>query len=559
MRITIGDYLILRLKELGIRHILGVPGDFNLQFLEQIRASEGLEFVGMTNELNAAYAADGYSRSCGISALAITYGVGDLAALAGVAGSSAEQVPIIVISGAPPLYVMKKKLGVHHSLGDGDFSNVQQAYDEFVVNQVKITPENAAMEIDRSILLALRTRRPVNLQLPSNISYLTIDTDIQPLPPVEPSSDPERLEAALTKTEALYNASSKPAVLVDMAVDRLGLTDLLWTWIQKTGVPYAQLSTGKAILPEKDPLFMGTYNGDRSDPGVQERIEKADFLLTVAPRFIEQNSGQFSQDLPDDKVVLIHRDFVLAGEDDFEGIYATAFMKEILQRLTEKKDAPGLDHPENEALEVEESKPLTQKDFWKFIGGFLREEDVIFGETGTSNHGLLSTDLPDKVRYVGSQIWGAIGFALPSYFGSLLADPDRRQILMIGDGSFQVTATEYSTILRHNLNPIIFLINNEGYTIERYIMGMEAGYNDIGQWQYSKLHEVMAKDSRMKSIEVRTQGELMAALKEAESAAGGIFIEVHMDRKDAPERLKEFGPSVAQFNYGPRGPSQDIP
>ena len=127
MKITIGDYLIARLKELGIKHILGVPGDFNLQFLEQIRATDGIEFIGVTNELNGAYAADGYSRSHGISALCVTYGVGDLSALNGVAGSSAEHVPVIVISGAPPLYAMKHNYKVHHSLADGDFSNAYTA------------------------------------------------------------------------------------------------------------------------------------------------------------------------------------------------------------------------------------------------------------------------------------------------------------------------------------------------------------------------------------------------------------------------------------------------
>ncbi len=204
-------------------------------------------------------------------------------------------------------------------------------------------------------------------------------------------------------------------------------------------------------------------------------------------------------------------------------------------------------------------KRLTQADFWKHIQGFLREGDLIFGETGTSNHGLLGLELPEGATYVGSQIWGAIGFALPAYFGSLLADPARRQILFVGDGSFQVTATEYSSILRHRLRPILFLINNDGYTIERYIMGMAADYNDIAPWRYAKLHEVMAMDSAIMTKEVRTQGELMEALQAAEDQPEGILIEVHLDRQDAPQALKEFGPAVADFNYGPRGPSQEPP
>ncbi|MGB4589430.1 MAG: thiamine pyrophosphate-binding protein [Clostridiaceae bacterium] len=559
MRITIGDYLIARLKELKIKHILGVPGDFNLQFLEQIRATEGIEFVGSANELNGAYAADGYSRSHGISALCITYGVGDLGAIGGVAGSSAEHVPVIVISGAPPLYAMRHNYKVHHSLADGDFSNIAQVYREFTACQVNITPENASFEIDRAILTALRTRKPVNIQLPSNISYLTIETEMKPLAPIKPTSDPERLKSAIEKTAELYKEAKRPAVLVDMDVDRLKLTGILEEWIDKTGVPFAAMSTGKAILSEQHPLYLGTYKGDESDPGVQERIENADFLLCVSPRFIEWNSGQYSVNLPEDKIVRIARDYVLIGDEGFEGIYGKDLMEEILKNLTDKKERVTLEKPKEEPFKSEKNKKLIHKDFWKLIGSFLKEGDMIFGETGTSNYAMMSMRLPRKSTYVGSQIWGAIGFTLPAYFGSMLANPDRRQILFIGDGSFQVTAQEFSTILRHKQNPIIFLINNDGYTIERYIMGMNAEYNDIAPWTYAKLNDVMAKYSLMITFEVSTQGELEEAIKKVEHATEGILIEVHMDPEDAPDALKKFGPTVAKFNFGERGPEQDVP
>ena len=559
MRITIGEYLIARLKEMKIKHILGVPGDFNLQFLEQIRAAEDIEFVGTANELNGAYAADGYARRHGIAALCITYGVGDLGAIGGVAGSSAEHIPVIVISGAPPLYAMKHNYKVHHTLADGDFSNIDHVYREFTACQVNITPENASFEIDRAILTALRTRKPVNIQLPSNISYLTIETDMEHLAPIQPTSDPERLKSALEKVEKLYKDANRPVVLVDMDVDRLNLTGLLEEWIEKTGVPFAAMSTGKAILSEQHPLFLGTYKGDDSDPGVQERIENADFLLCVSPRFIEWNSGQYSVNLPEEKIVRLDRAYVLIGEEDFEGIYGNDLMEGILENITEKKEVDAIEKPEEESFKLEKGKKLYHKDFWKQIGGFLNEGDMIFGETGTSNLALMNMRFPGKSTYVGSQIWGAIGFTLPAYFGSMLADPKRRQILFIGDGSFQVTAQEFSTILRHKQNPIIFLINNDGYTIERYIMGMKAGYNDIAPWKYVKLHEVMAKNSKMLTFEVSTQGELEEALKKVEEATEGILIEVHMDPEDAPEALKKFGPTVAEFNFGDRGPEQEIP
>jgi len=116
-KITIGDYLLARLKELGITHLHGVPGDFNLAFLEQVVACEGLRWVGCCNELNAAYAADGYARIKGVGALLLTYGVGDLSALNGIAGANAEHVPVVCISGVPPLNAILRREVLHHTSG----------------------------------------------------------------------------------------------------------------------------------------------------------------------------------------------------------------------------------------------------------------------------------------------------------------------------------------------------------------------------------------------------------------------------------------------------------
>jgi indolepyruvate decarboxylase len=91
VRMSVGDFLLKRLAELGARYLFGVPGDYNLWFLEQVERSNHVEFVGCCNELNAAYAADGFARLRGLSALVTTYGVGELSAIAGVAGAYAER------------------------------------------------------------------------------------------------------------------------------------------------------------------------------------------------------------------------------------------------------------------------------------------------------------------------------------------------------------------------------------------------------------------------------------------------------------------------------------
>ncbi len=118
---TIGDFLLRRLREVGISHLFGVAGDFNLEFLEQLADTPGMDWVGCCNELNAAYAADGFARTHGLAALVTTYGVGELSALCGVAGAYAEHLPIVFVTGAPPLADIERNSLMHHTAGDGNF------------------------------------------------------------------------------------------------------------------------------------------------------------------------------------------------------------------------------------------------------------------------------------------------------------------------------------------------------------------------------------------------------------------------------------------------------
>jgi indolepyruvate decarboxylase len=185
---------------------------------------------------------------------------------------------------------------------------------------------------------------------------------------------------------------------------------------------------------------------------------------------------------------------------------------------------------------------------------FVQSGDVVIAEAGTSNIGLSAQRLPADTAYVASNIWGAIGYTLPALFGSLLAAPERRHLLFIGDGSFQLTAQELSSILRYDQRPIIVLIDNDGYTIERYILGMDRAYNDIAAWDYARLPQAFNANANMVSYHAATHGELEDALTKIESSDQGAFLILKLDPKDAPAGLKTFGPSVADFDYGPTGP-----
>lgn len=557
MKTTIGDFLIRRLKELGNQHIFGVPGDFNLQFLDQVEKSDAIAFLGCCNELNAAYAADGYSRINGISTLLVTYGVGDLSALCGIAGAATEHVPMVCIAGAPPLLSIHNRDLLHHTLAEGNYDDVMTCLRQFTAAQSRLMPTNAVAEIDRVLAICMQQKRPVYLQVPSDISHIEVEVPDGPLDWQRPSNE-ERLTSAVDRLMAIWATAKQPAVLVDMDADRHGYADDLLQFVEKTGIPFATLSSGKAILPERHGLSYGTYGGANSAPDAKQLIEEADLLLSVSSRLIEVNSGMFTAKLPTAGSAAIHDHAVIIGDEIFYAVEPV----DLLARLGEAIVASGKmpNYPRKEhvvpAVDFGGEQPLTHARLWPRMTHFIQSGDVVLAEAGTSNIGLVPQKLPDGVTYINQGIWGAIGHALPAVMGTYFADPKRRHLLFIGDGSLQLTVQEISTMLWHDQKPIIFVLNNRGYTIERYIYGMEAHYNDIANWSYKDLPSVFTEKDNYLSLAARTEEELDAALEAAEAADKLVIIEMHLDPFDAPEGLKRFGPAIADFDYGPLGPQR---
>ena len=118
---TVIQYVLSRLREIGVTDIFGVPGDFSFPICDAICLGKDVRWIGCCNELNAAYAADGYARVRGVGAVCTTYGVGELSALNGIAGSYAERLPVFHLVGMPNSSAQESRLVMHHTLGNGEY------------------------------------------------------------------------------------------------------------------------------------------------------------------------------------------------------------------------------------------------------------------------------------------------------------------------------------------------------------------------------------------------------------------------------------------------------
>src|SRR5262249_30270913 len=212
---TVGDYLISRLTEIGITRVFGVPGDYNLAFLDHIVGSAELAWVGSANELNAAYAADGYARVAGAGAVVTTYGVGELSAINGIAGSYAEYVPVVHIVGAPSTGVQRAGALVHHTLGDGDFEHFARAHAEVTVAQAYLSAGNAAAETARVLATLLRERRPGYLVIPADVATAPAERALGPLQVPPPDTSARVLEDFTAAARVMLSRAGALAVLAD--------------------------------------------------------------------------------------------------------------------------------------------------------------------------------------------------------------------------------------------------------------------------------------------------------------------------------------------------------
>lgn len=554
MKITIGAFLLQQLRALRIRHLYGVPGDYNLALLELIEHDVSVEFIGNCNELNAAYAADGYARLNGAGALITTYGVGDLAAFSGIAGAYAESAPVICLAGTPPLHAMKNRALVHHSLADGNFDNVMNCFKQFTVAQALITPENAASEIPRVLSTGWQQKKPVYLQLPSDIHNFEIEVD-DFLPLRLPGSDPQKLRLAAAALLQRIQQAQRPMILIDQMVDRFRLQPLVLAVAHKFAIPLTNMPTAKCVIPESTPGWQGGYSGDLSSPALFEKLAQADCVLSFGTRLVDSTTGYFSQQIPMQAVVDI-QPYSLRLDDTLYPTVTTADVLQTLLELAEETNAPAqaVLPKAQQRLAIPSDTPLDQAYFWQRINHFIQADDVLVVENGTSGAAVGAMRMPDGITVVNQPIWGSIGYTLPALLGTLMAAPARRQLLFIGDGSFQFTAQEVSTLLRCNLKPIIFLINNEGYTIERYILGELSSYNDIGPWDYAKLPAVLNRQAAPFCVAVETSQQLEMALEQASRQDRLAFIEVKLPMMDAPPAMKEFCQRCNRFNFGQHDP-----
>ncbi|KAI5948705.1 hypothetical protein KGF57_005316 [Candida theae] len=573
--ISLGHYLFARLnqKPVDVKNIFGVPGDFNLALLDKIDDVKGMKWVGSVNELNAGYAADGYSRiknsltpeGSAIGCLVTTFGVGELSALNAIAGAYSEHVGLVHVVGIPSIESQKEELLLHHTLGNGDFT-VFHKISSFVSKTTAVLddPVHAADEVDRVIESAFVNQRPTYLGFPSNLVNVKVPASRleKPLDLKPPPNDPTVQEEVLGLILELISKSKNPVVVIDACCGRHNATFEANKLIQLTNFKFAvtPMAKGARDIDENDPKFVGVYVGDLSYPKTKELVEESDLVLSLGAILSDFNTGSFSYSLDTSKIVEFHSDYTKIRNAQYPNIRMKELLKALisspeLKKVTANHKPPSFDVDQMPPIKLPGDHKITQAWLWSNLGSWLREDDVIVTETGTSNFGIVQTRFPKGSVGISQVLWGSIGYSVGAASGAVIAaeevDPNRRVILFVGDGSLQLTVQELSTMVRHHNNIYIFVLNNNGFTIERLIHGKTAVYNDIQEWENTELLKVF-KGKNIESHKAENIKEITDLFNDAEFAKNNKtrLIELKLDTLDAPENLVKQAEKSSKANDG---------
>jgi len=557
---NVGTYLAERFVQIGLKHHFVVPGDYNLVLLDQLLKNENLIQVGCSNELNCGFSAEGYARANGAGAVVVTYSVGALSALNAIGGAYAENLPVILVSGAPNTNDRSSEHLLHHTLGMHDFTYQLEIAKKLTCAAVSITSaEDAPDQIDHVIRTALREKKPGYIEIACNIAAAPCASP-GPISGVinEEPSDSKTLEAAVSAAAEFLRGKQKPVLLIGSKLRAAGAEKEAIELADALGCSVAVMAAAKSFFPEDHPQYAGTYWGGISSPGAREIVDWSDSVVCIGAIFNDYSTVGWTAMPSGPNVLTADKNSVQLDGHHFNRIHLRDFLSHLARKV-EKRDATMIQFARvrSEPPPEEPAKPdakLTRAEMVRQIRPLVTDNTTMFAETGDSWFNGMKFKLPKGARFEVEMQWGHIGWSVPAAFGYAVGAPDRRLIAMIGDGSFQLTAQEVAQMIRHKLPVMIFLVNNHGYTIEVEIH--DGPYNNIKNWDYAGLIKAFnAEDGAGRGLLATSAGELAAAIEAALANRGGpTLIECVIDRDDASGDLISWGRTVAAANARPPSP-----
>lgn len=557
---TTADYIIARLRQLNVEALFGVPAVYCAAIFAAADRAPGFRTVVTSSDLEAGYAADAYARVRGLSAVSVAYGVGTLSLLNAVAGAYIERSPMVVINGGPTPgnVAVQTDKGILFSHSMGRPHSDLEAFRPFTAFCERVTATASVRgKIDQAIVTALSTKHPVYLEISQDV--LAAQCPPPPAAALKPSIPAGVAVRRAKDTVGLIKAASKPVLIIDIEVQRHGLASKVLSIIDKLQLPWVTTLLARSTLPERHPLFLGVFNGEKAASPVKDAIRNADLVVALGAVF---GSGHAGIMLPK------HTQTIRTWDGNIFWLGAPAEAVGFPQ-YAEALDQQTSIAPASDVAKARGSKGLTFKEFG---------ESAWDGDRGTAipaSHssmrpGLVPTPVPNGLTYkqlfdtinepafldasftvipdtflgiyaaaspamlrmpgtdcfLNSALWASIGHSVGAGVGAAIPG-EKRPLVICGDGGFQMTAQALSTMARLGMNAVVIVVDNGLYGYEQWLLDRSyyqsatdppLAYAQISRWAYTDLAVAMGVRSASKADTVAL---LRTALATAKAHAGG--------------------------------------
>lgn len=531
-RMPLGDFLVAYLQKLGVTHLFGIPGDLVMRLFLRFGRPRGLHIVTMSHEPGVGFAADGYARATGrIGVVCVTYGAGGHNMVNPVAGSFAERVPVLVISGGPG--EEERKLGtlIHHQAKE--IESQLHIYRELTCEaRVIDNPASAADDIDAVLRAMWADRRPGYIEIHRDMVERVVAVPERlltwngRLP--ERHSDRRKLREAVRETAARLNRARAPVVIAGIECHRYHLNRELLKLVERSGAPCATTVLAKGAIPIDHPLHMGVYIGAISPRPIRERIDRADVVLNLGTLLTDMNLMMRAPTFRWEHAISAVGDRVDVSFHSYDQVtlrdFVAALSRVPLKRHRERVTYADNLQPQRRGLR----RAIRVSDVLWEVNRFLRgKRDFIFvAESGDALFAGLDVRVEGPAGYFAQGLYASMGFGVPGAIGAQIGT-GRRPLVLCGDGAFQMTGPEIAQAPRHGTNPIVLLLNNAGWNIFRPVADRK-DLLDLPAWPYAELAPLWGGwGARVESV-----GALRDALAEAGTRQTFAIVEAIIDPDD---------------------------
>jgi indolepyruvate decarboxylase len=531
---SIGEYLIRRLQGYGIADCFGIPGDYILSLYAMLEQSP-INMVGCTSEDCAGFAADAYARVHGMGALCVTYCVGGLSVCNAIACAYAEKSPVVMITGSPGLRERIHNPLLHHMV-----RNFRTQYDVFeklcIAGTELDNPVTAFHEIDRVLAACQRFKRPVYIEIPRDMVH--VRPEARPLYE-SPSavSDPRALNEAVEEAAHRIENARQPVLLLGVEIHRFGLQDLALKLAEQANIPMAATMLGKGVVGETHPLYMGLYEGAIGREEITRYVEASDCVVMLGTFMTDINLGIYTAELDIGDCIYVTSEQLRIRHHHYHDVRLHDFMRKLTDRglNRQRPQPPAPTEWKRESFELRPEAPITITRLMQRLDEQLDDNTIVIADVGDALFASTELTTRNRTEFIAPAYYTSMGFAVPGALGAQIARPQARVVAVVGDGAFQMTGMELSTLVRRNMPVIVIVLNNGGYGTERLLHPGDFRFNDIHSWQYDQLPMVLGGGT---GYMVRTEGDFDAALVAAwTDRSGPSILHVHLDPQDRSRAL----------------------